>query len=53
MSYVEARIAWKIGRASGNGFWHGPLQRAYLESMLEGLNKKYGLGTHWIETRIG
>ena len=47
----DLRVAWKIGHQQGHGEWFPPEQRGMLMSWVDTMNKKYGSGTHWLETQ--
>lgn len=43
--------AVRISHKWGCGDWHHPAERQLLEGHIKALNAKYGVGTHWIETK--
>lgn len=47
----EARVAWKIGEASGGGLWFPAAYRPELMRVAVDACNRYGKGTHWIEER--
>ena len=46
----DLRISWNIALGKGHGEWFNPEERCMLMSHVDALNKKYGSGTHWLET---
>lgn len=49
----DLRIAWRMANAEGAGEWYAPQAARILQSMVTGMNKAYGTGTHWIEISKG
>ncbi len=49
----DLRLSWKIANAKGHGEWFKPEERSMLMSHVDGLNKKYGRGSHWLEINKG
>jgi hypothetical protein len=45
------RVTWQLGNATGSGPWHSSASLRSLNRVVGELNRRYGRGTHRIESR--